>query len=92
MNRMTEGDDRRVGEATGEEGGERGRGAAVRQPWGELASLVSGGQRVGGGRVRKRRGKRHNLVKEGSGALRVASNRGGTGIRVRPRRTIRARG
>ena len=40
--------------------------------WAELASVVLAGQR---GRQRKR-GKRHNLVNEGSGdyALRVASN------------------
>ena len=54
--------------------------------WAELASVVSAGQRG----WQRRRGKRHNLVNEGSGdyALRVASNRDKTGIRVRTRRTI----
>ena len=40
---MSEGDDVRVGEATGEEGtGERGGGAVVRGAWASLASMVSG--------------------------------------------------
>ena len=58
------------------------------RPWAELVSVVSARQRG----WQRKRGKRHNLVNEGSGdyALRVASNREETVIRVRPRRRRRA--
>ena len=64
------------------EGGERGRGTAVR--YGGPGGL--GGAGIGGVRWRKRRGRRgwerDNLVNEGSSdyALRVTSNRDETGI------------
>ena len=87
MDRASEEDDGRVGEATGEEGGER-RGLG--RSWVSGVGIVKG---VGGGRIGRGVG-RGTIVNEGSGdyALRVASKRDGTGIRVRPRRTIRARG
>ena len=103
MDRTTEDDDGHIGEATGEEGGESGRGAVVRpgglgrsrRRWcrrGQRGWRRKHGQRHGKRRGKRRR-KRPNLVNEGSGdyALRVASNRDETGIRVGPRRTIRAR-
>ena len=69
MDRTSEDDDGRFGEATGEEGDERGRGAAVRaaRPWVSWCRWCRRRQRG----CRRKRGKmyekRHNLVNEGSG-------------------------
>ena len=70
MDRTTEDDDGQVGEATGDEGGESGRGAVVWVALGGAGLVVpawaKGLARRRGKRYEKRRRKRHNLVNEGS--------------------------
>ena len=79
MDRTSEEDGGRVGEATGEGVGERGGRAVVRAAWARGAGVGGVGVGKGVGRGRVGRGVGRGTMESGEYALRGASNRDKTG-------------